>query len=179
MCLLISYYLWYWLALPSGLAVFSISHHYNLFPCTLFMHFQFIVQILDLLVACQFFLNLSIWPWYILLYFLKARGQHLNVRHLYSIPSHWNLHIIRQQKQLWENGSHANSGPKRSIHTMKQRIYLIYLTIWVLRLVCGCQVFCEDLNSNSVSKLFILIWSYEGMKVMNFSEQLSITLNKT
>ena len=29
---------------------------------------------------------------------------------------------------------------------------------------CGCQVFCEDLNSNSV---FILIWSYEGMKVMN------------
>ena len=32
--------------------------------------------------------------------------------------------------------------------------------------VC-CQVFCEDLNSNSVSKLFILIWSYEGVKVMN------------
>ena len=31
-----------------------------------------------------------------------------------------------------------------------------------------CQVFCEDLNSNSVFKLFILIWSYEGMKVMNF-----------
>ena len=30
-----------------------------------------------------------------------------------------------------------------------------------------CQVFCEDLNSNSVSKLFILIWSYEGVKVMN------------
>ena len=46
--------------------------------------------------------------------------------------------------------------------------YLIYLTIWVLRLLCGCQVFCEDLNSNSVFKLFILIWSYEGMKVMNF-----------
>ena len=32
-----------------------------------------------------------------------------------------------------------------------------------------CQVFCEDLNSNSVfKKLFILIWSYEEMKVMNF-----------
>ena len=28
-------------------------------------------------------------------------------------------------------------------------------------------MFCEDLDSNSVSKLFILIWSYEGMKVMN------------
>ena len=79
-----------------------------------------------------------------------------------SILSHWNLHIIRQ------NGSHANSSPERSIHTMKQRIYLIYFRIWVLRLVCGCQVFCEHLNSNSVFKLFILIWSYEGMKVMNF-----------
>ena len=32
----------------------------------------------------------------------------------------------------------------------------------------GVWVFCEDLNSNSVFKLFILIWSYEGMKVMNF-----------
>ena len=31
----------------------------------------------------------------------------------------------------------------------------------------GAKVFCEDLNSNSVFKLFILIWSYEGMKVMN------------
>ena len=57
--------------------------------------------------------------------------------------------------------------PERSTHTTKQRIYLIYLRIWVLRLVCVCQVFCEDLNSNSVSKLFILIWSYEGVKVMN------------
>ena len=35
-------------------------------------------------------------------------------------------------------------------------------------LVCGCQVFSEDLNSNTVSKLFILVWSYEGMKLMNF-----------
>ena len=48
--------------------------------------------------------------------------------------------------------------------------------------VCGgYQVFCEDLNSNSVFKLFILIWSYEGMKVMNSSfvksnGKLSITL---
>ena len=31
-----------------------------------------------------------------------------------------------------------------------------------------CQVFSEHLNSNTVFKLFILIWSYEGMKVMNF-----------
>ena len=29
------------------------------------------------------------------------------------------------------------------------------------------QVFCEDLNSNTVFKLFILVWSYEGMEVMN------------
>ena len=33
--------------------------------------------------------------------------------------------------------------------------------------MCGCQVFCEDLNSSLVSKLFILIWGYEGIKVMN------------
>ena len=38
---------------------------------------------------------------------------------------------------------------------------------WVFLLVCGCQVFSEDLNSNTVSKLLILVWSYEGMKVMN------------
>ena len=43
------------------------------------------------------------------------------------------------------------------------------------------QVFSEDLNSNSVFKLFILIWSYEGMKVMNLgfvksNGKLSITL---
>ena len=39
---------------------------------------------------------------------------------------------------------------------------------WVQIWVCGCQVFSEDLNSNTVVKLFILIWSYEGMKGMNF-----------
>ena len=33
--------------------------------------------------------------------------------------------------------------------------------------MCGCLVFCEDLKSNSVFKLFSLILSYEGMKVMN------------
>ena len=31
----------------------------------------------------------------------------------------------------------------------------------------GCQVFCKEIKSNAVSKLFILIWSYEWMKVMN------------
>ena len=31
----------------------------------------------------------------------------------------------------------------------------------------GAKWFCEDLNYNSVFKLFILIWSYEGVKVMN------------
>ena len=40
---------------------------------------------------------------------------------------------------------------------------------WAFLLVSGCQVFSEDLNSNTVSKLLILVWSYEGMKVMNFS----------
>ena len=40
---------------------------------------------------------------------------------------------------------------------------------WVQIWVCGCQVFSEHLNSNTVFKLFILVWSYEGMKVMNFS----------
>ena len=39
---------------------------------------------------------------------------------------------------------------------------------WVQIWVSGCQVFSEHLNSNAVFKLFILIWSYEGMKVMNF-----------
>ena len=28
-------------------------------------------------------------------------------------------------------------------------------------------MFSEEVKSNAVSKLFILIWSYEGMKVMN------------
>ena len=80
-----------------------------------------------------------------------------------------------------QNGSHTNSGPERSIHTIKQRICLIYLTIWVLRLVCGCQAFSKEIKSNAVSKLFILIWSYEWMKVMNLglvnsNGKLSITL---
>ena len=30
--------------------------------------------------------------------------------------------------------------------------------------MCGCQVLCEDLNSYIVSKLLILVWSYEGIK---------------
>ena len=34
----------------------------------------------------------------------------------------------------------------------------------VLLLVCGYQVLCEDLNSYTVSKLLILLWSYEGIK---------------
>ena len=48
-------------------------------------------------------------------------------------------------------------------------------------LVCGCQRFCKEIKSNAVSKLFILIWSYEWMKVMNLGlvngdGKLSITL---
>ena len=48
-------------------------------------------------------------------------------------------------------------------------------------LVCGCQVFCKEIKSNAVSKLFILIWSYEWIKVMNLGlvnsdGKLSITL---
>ena len=45
----------------------------------------------------------------------------------------------------------------------------------------GFQVFCEDLNLNTVFKLFILVSSYEGMKVMDLGfgksfGKLSITL---
>ena len=38
----------------------------------------------------------------------------------------------------------------------------------LLQFFLSNQVFSEDLNSNTVSKLFILVWSYEGMKLMNF-----------
>ena len=44
-----------------------------------------------------------------------------------------------------------------------------------------CQVFSEGFKSNTVSKLFNLIWSYEGIKVMNLgfvksNGKLSITV---
>ena len=110
------------------------------------------------------------------LYVLTFGGQHLNVRHLYQsylCCLQWHSFSLKSayhqtaETTRIQNGSHANSGPERSIHTMKQRIYLIYLAIWVLRLVCGWQVFSEEIKLNAVSKLFILIWSYEGTKVMN------------
>ena len=44
---------------------------------------------------------------------------------------------------------------------------------WVLLLVCGCQVLCEDLNFNTVFKLLILVWSYEGMKVLDLGYEKS------
>ena len=123
-------------------------------------------------------------------YVLTFGGQHLNVRHLYQsylCCLQWHSFSLKSayhqtaETTRIQNGSHANSGPERSIHTMKQRIYLIYLVIWVLRLVGGWQVFSEEIKSNAVSKLFILIWSYEGMKVMNLGHvksdgKLSITL---
>ena len=38
---------------------------------------------------------------------------------------------------------------------------------WVIKLVSWFQVFCKEIKSNAVSKLFILVWSYEGMKVLD------------
>ena len=50
----------------------------------------------------------------------------------------------------------------------------------VIELVSGFQVFCKEIKSKLVSKLFILVWSYEGMKVLdlgyeNSYENFSIT----
>ena len=38
---------------------------------------------------------------------------------------------------------------------------------WVVRWVSWFQVFSMEIKSNAVSKLFILVWSYEGMKVLD------------
>ena len=51
---------------------------------------------------------------------------------------------------------------------------------WVIQWVSWFQVFCKEIKSNAVSKLFILVWSYEGMKVLdlgyeNSYENFSIT----
>ena len=50
----------------------------------------------------------------------------------------------------------------------------------VIELVSWFQVFCKEIKSNAVSKLFILVWHYEGMKVLdlgyeNSYENFSIT----
>ena len=44
---------------------------------------------------------------------------------------------------------------------------------WVLKWVCGCQVFSKEIKSNAVSKLFILTWCYEDMKVLNLGYEKS------
>ena len=49
-----------------------------------------------------------------------------------------------------------------------------------IKWVSGFQVFCKEIKSNAVSKLFILVWHYEGMKVLdlgyeNSYEYFSIT----
>ena len=51
---------------------------------------------------------------------------------------------------------------------------------WVIEWVSWFQVFCKEIKSNTVSKLFILVWRYEGMKVLdlgyeNSYENFSIT----
>ena len=38
---------------------------------------------------------------------------------------------------------------------------------WVIKWVSWFQVFSKEIKSNAVSKLFILVWSYEGMKVLD------------
>ena len=40
-------------------------------------------------------------------------------------------------------------------------------------MVFVCQVFSKGLKSNPVSKLFILIWSYEGMKMLALDDEKS------
>ena len=64
------------------------------------------------------------------LYVLTFQGQHLNVRHLYQsylccLQQHsFSLKSACHQTAetaLSQNGSHANSGPERSIHTMKTK----------------------------------------------------------
>ena len=50
----------------------------------------------------------------------------------------------------------------------------------VIKWVSGFQVFCKEIKSNAVCKLFILVWHYEGMKVLdlgyeNSYENFSIT----
>ena len=44
---------------------------------------------------------------------------------------------------------------------------------WVLEWVCWCQLFSEEIKSNAVSKLFILVWSNEGMKVSDLGYEKS------
>ena len=76
----------------------------------------------------------------------------------------------------WEIGrapiSHTkliNCGSVLTLHTYLNFSNLLYLIkrkdtkIWCLKF----QVFHEDLNSNTELKLFILVWSYEGMERMN------------
>ena len=46
----------------------------------------------------------------------------------------------------------------------------------VIKWVSWFQVFCKEIKSNAVSKLFILVWRYEGMKVLDLGyENFSIT----
>ena len=40
-------------------------------------------------------------------------------------------------------------------------------------MVCGWQVFSEEIKSNAVSKFFILVWHYEGMKVLDLGYEKS------
>ena len=37
----------------------------------------------------------------------------------------------------------------------------------VIKWASGFQVFCKEIKSNAVSKLFILVWCHEGMKVLD------------
>ena len=39
--------------------------------------------------------------------------------------------------------------------------------------MCGWQVFSEEIKSNAVPKLFILVWSYEGMEVLDLGYEKS------
>ena len=39
--------------------------------------------------------------------------------------------------------------------------------------MCGCQLFSKKIKSNAVFKLFILIWHYEDMKVLDLGYEKS------
>ena len=47
------------------------------------------------------------------------------------------------------------------------KLVIVNWNKWALNVVFKYQVFSEDLKSNTVFRLFILVWSYEGMKVLD------------
>ena len=93
------------------------------------------------------------------LYVLTFGGQHLNVRHLYQsylCCLQWHSFSLKSayhqtaETTRIQNGSHANSGPKRSIHTMTAK-NLFDLScnmspkagVWVASVFWGDKIKCS------------------------------------